>query len=94
VGSQVRINRVLAPSHTGCFPSFFEKGVFQNGEYQLIDLIGIILVALLGFLPLIVIHIVHRPVRMSLPRRAVWRLSAIKTSLLVTLTDWISSIVI
>lgn len=48
------------------------------------------LIGILGFMPLTVIHIADRrpQVRLSLPRQAALRLSIIKTSLLVVLTDW------
>jgi hypothetical protein len=68
--------------------------VITHGELQLthlLDIVEFVLVAVLGFMPLIVIHWADRRPRFSLPRpkRRLWRLAVTtKTSLLLLLTDW------
>jgi hypothetical protein len=68
--------------------------VINHGELQLTHLLDIVefaLVAVLGFMPLIVIHWADRRPRLGLPRpkRRLWQLAVTaKTSLLLLLTDW------
>jgi hypothetical protein len=74
------------------------KGATHHGEFELTlledilleDLIGFGLIALLGFLPLTIIHLADRRPKLRLPRRA--SLSMIKASLLALLADWASTI--
>ena len=54
------------------------------------DLIGFGLIALLGFLPLTIIHLADRRPKLRLPRKV--SLGMIKASLLTLLADWVSTI--
>jgi hypothetical protein len=55
-----------------------------------VDVAEFLLVAVLGFMPLIVIHWADRRphIRLSAPKRASMRFGILKASLLVMLTDW------
>jgi hypothetical protein len=110
VGSQVRKRWVLAAPYAGCFrilsadqlaflPALFvQERSNHHGELHLtvLDSIGLVLVAVLGFLPLMIVHLTaERPGgRMSHLNQVLLRLGIIKCSLLVLLTDWASRIVV
>ncbi len=68
--------------------------IFSNGEL-LLDLVEFSLVGLLGFMPLIVIHWSDRLPKLRLPRvlRALMQTTlAVKTAILVSVTDWVLAI--
>jgi phosphatidylglycerophosphate synthase len=93
---------VLAPPHTGYFPGagrFVYERRTQHGELQLtlLDTFELILVAVLGFLPLIIIHWADRRPLLRLKRlkRSVWRPITTKIGLvLVSITDWFDGIML
>lgn len=87
---------VLAPFRTGRFQKR-KEGCYGEFDLNLVlDVVALLLVALLGFMPLIVIHWAsHDPrLRVMRPRhlsRLVQSVAIIKTSLLILLTDWLHS---
>lgn len=77
---------------------FTTKGKLNNGELLLnhvVELIEFGLVALLGLMPLIVIHFTYRRPTRDKPRlsqRVIRLTSVIKTSLLMFAADWLSNL--
>lgn len=92
-----------AGAWTGLDRSFETKGKNTHGELQLnlnliIDMMEFLLVALLGLMPLIVIHWTDRGARMGPPyansrinQRMRQAATTIKTSLLIFAADWLAN---
>lgn len=64
-----------------------EKEKTNHGELQR-DHLEFVLVAVLGFLPLLIVHYADRRPRLRLPHVKIKKTTIIKSRLLVTLTNW------
>lgn len=75
-------------------PLEFEQGrQYHHGEL-LLNLVEFSLVAVLGFMPLIVIHWADRRPTMRLPQKRWGSIAATRTAMLIGMTDWFMSIVL
>lgn len=64
-----------------------------NGEL-LLNLAQFVCVAVLGFLPLIVVHWADRRPRLRFLRTPLQALAAFKTALMVVLAEWLESLTV